>query len=178
MDYQSSPFHRFYGWKILALIAVLVVYSLWYFGPGPYGQLEGLAPGMPMEAKFHYSGQEVVDVFAGLDANGRKTKLISLVFDLPVMFLNMLVFEALIAFGIRRMKLGGSWNLLFILPIAFLLCDFFEDSFLTLTLTSENTVLGTIAGLFTSLKTITFSLASLTGLLMALAGLWAFFRSK
>jgi len=42
-DVTSSPFHRFLGWKILALIAVLLAYSFWYTGPGFYGQLSRLA---------------------------------------------------------------------------------------------------------------------------------------
>jgi len=170
MDYNASPFHRFPGWKTLALITVLIVYSLWYVGPGPYGKLAALAPGMPMEERFFYSGNDVVSVFAGLDAGGRRSKLISLLFDLPYMILNMLAFEALIAFGIRRLKLASKWNMLFILPTAFLFADFFEDSFLALTLYSSNTVLGTLAGIFTALKFLTFCAAFLVSIAMGAAG--------
>ncbi len=179
MDYSNSPFHRFFGWQIWALLAVLTVYSLWFIGPGPFGQLAGLAPGMPLEQKGFYTGSDAVAILSGLDEAGRRTKLFSLLCDLPYMILNMLACEALIAFGIRHMKLGGKWNLLFALPIAFLFFDFFEDSFIALTLVSGNTVLGSIAGVFTFVKFVAFIGAGVAALVMGVLGLVAWFkRSK
>ncbi len=178
MTYENSPFHRFFGWQIIALAIVFLAYTLWYIGPGPFGQLADLAPGMPMQEQFFYSGQQAVDTYAGLDEAGQRTTLLALLLDIPFMILFWLLAEAFIAFGIRRMSLGGKWNLLFALPIIFLLCDFGEDSFLALTLTSGNTVLGSIAGIFTFLKMISFSAAILVAIGMGLAGLIAYFRGR
>ena len=178
MDYNNSPFHRFFGWQILALAAVFQIYTMWYTGPGPFGQLADLAPGMPMQEQFFYSGQQAVDTYAGLDNAGRRTTLLALLLDIPFMILFSLLAEALIAFGIRQIKLGGKWNLLFVLPIAFLLCDFGEDSFLALTLTSGNTILGSIAGVFTAMKFVTFFLAIIFAIAMAIGGLVAFLRRR
>jgi len=178
MDYEHSPFHRFFGWQIIALAIVFQAYTLWYTGPGPFGQLAYLAPGMPMQEQFFYSGQQAVDTYAGLDAAGRRTTLLALLLDVPFMILFSLLAEALIAFGIRHMQLAGKWNLLFALPIAFLLCDFGEDSFLALTLTSGNTILGSIAGIFTTMKFVTFSLAIILALTMSLGGLVAWIKRR
>jgi len=178
IDYKNSPFHRFFGWHILVLAVVFSAYTLWYTGPGPFGRLASLAPGMPMQEQFFYTGQQAVDIYAGLDEQGRKTTLLALLLDLPFMILFSLLAEALIAFGIRRMSLGGKWNLLFVLPIAFLLCDFGEDSFLALTLTSGNTILGSIAGVFTAMKFVTFTAAIIAAIGMSALGLLAFLRRK
>ena len=63
MDYNNSPFHRFFGWQILVLAAVFQIYTMWYTGPGPFGHLADLAPGMPMQAPqiapFNFDGVHV-----------------------------------------------------------------------------------------------------------------------
>ena len=76
------------------------------------------------------------------------------------------------------MKLGGKWNLLFALPIAFLFFDFFEDSFIALTLVSGNMILGSIAGVFTFVKFIAFIAAGLAAMVMGVLGLVAWFRGR
>jgi len=172
MAWENSPFHRFYGWRILALIAVTMAYSYWFAVIGPYAKLEGLAPGMPFEGQFTYDGAFAAKTLGQLDAVGQRTKLISLFFDLPYMVLNALVFEALIAFGIRRMNLTKPvWSMLFILPIAFLIFDFAEDAFLALTVVSGSSVTGTLASLATPAKFITFMAASFAGLILSVLGL-------
>ena len=178
MDYQNAPHHRFFGWQIVALIAVAIAYTMWFVGPGPYGQLADLAPGMPMEEKVLYSGADAVSVLSGLDNAGRRTKLTSLLFDIPYMILNMLVFEALIAFGIRRMSLKGSWALLFTAPLAFLFADLLENGLLAATLLTGNTIMGWLAGVFAGIKFLTFGLSSLAALVMAIAGLVAFLMKR
>jgi hypothetical protein len=179
MDYRHSPFHRFRGWHILALMAVTVLYSYWFTVIGPYAKLAGLAPGMPLEEHAFYSGAHAVDVLGQLGAAGEKAKLISLLCDIPFMILMALTFEALIGFGIRRMKLiKPIWSLLFILPILCLLVDFSEDSFLALTLVTKSEILGSIAGFFTGLKFWVFYPTSLISLVMGVAGLCVWIMSR
>ncbi len=172
MTYESSPFHKFMGWKIWALLGVTLIYSIWFTTVGPYGALSGLAVGMPLEGQVYYSGAAAVEVLSQLDENGRAIKLLSLVCDIPFMILWALVFEAMIGFGIRRMSLNKpQWSLLFVLPIAFLLTDFAEDSFLALTLVTQSEILGSIAGVMTFTKLLAFTAAALTGLCLGTLGL-------
>jgi len=140
-DYGSSPFHRFQGWRILALFAVFAAYTLWYTGPGFFGQMSSMSG--------YSSLQE------------------TLIFDVPYMILQALVFEAFIAFGMRHIKpKNPKWNLLFILPIGFLLVDFLEDSFIALTLSTSSIFLGTIAGFMTALKFAVFIPAIVVSLII------------
>lgn len=176
---DTSPFHRFHGWHILALLAVTIAYSAWFTSIGPYGKLADLGPGFPLEARGFYTGQQAVETLSQLDARGATTKYISLLFDVPFMVLFALSLEALIAFGIRRMTLTNiRWNLLFILPIAFLLLDFSEDSFIALTLATGSPLLGTIAGIMTFLKFAVFIPATLIAIAMGLAGLIAWIKNR
>jgi len=95
------------------------------------------------------------------------------------MILQALVFEAFIAFGIRHLKPKSiKWNLLFILPIGFLLADFFEDSFIALTLTTGSTALGGIAGFMTALKFAFFIPAIIVSLIMGCGGLIPWVRHR
>lgn len=172
MDYANSPFHKFMGWKTLALTAVAMAYTLWFTGPGPYGQLTGLAPHIPLEGSGFYTGTQAVEALGALDADGRRIKFLSLLCDIPFMILWALVFEAFIAFGIRRLNLtAAKWQLLFVLPLAFLLADFAEDSFIALTLVTGSEVLGTIAGFLTALKFFFYIPANLAALGMGASGL-------
>lgn len=171
-DYGASPFHRFQGWRILVLCAVFVAYTAWYIWPGYFGQMRSISDYSSLQEMGFYTGTTAVETLGSLDAAGRKTKLLALIFDVPYMILQALVFEASIAFGIRHLKpKNPKWNLLFILPIGFLLADFFEDSFIALTLTTGSTILGTIAGFMTALKFTFFIPAIIVSLLMAITGL-------
>lgn len=126
-----------------------------------------------------YSGAAAVETLAQLDAAGRKTKYLALIFDVPYMIMQALVFEALIAFGLRHIKLQNpKWNLLFLLPIGFLLADFAEDSFIGLTLASGSVVLGTLAGYMTALKFIMFIPAIIVSLIMTFGGIFAWRRNQ
>jgi len=174
-----SPFHRFQGKSILALVAVFLAYTLWYVGPGFFGQMKSIPGHSSLQEMGFYSGTTAVEILASLDEKGRKTKFLALIFDVPYMILQALVFEAFIAFGIRHVKpKSPKWNLLFILPIAFLLVDFFEDSFIALTLTTGSSALGTIAGLMTALKFAIFIPAIIVSLIMGVWGLIAWFRGR
>lgn len=172
MDYSTSPFHRFTSWKILALLAVTLAYSLWFTTSGPYSALSDLAPGMPLEEQGFYTGNYAVETLEQLNSDGRRAKFISLIFDIPYMILWALVFEALIGFGVRRLAfIRPVWTLLFVLPIAFLLTDFAEDSFLALTLVTGSEIMGAFAGVMTFLKFLTFTAAGLIGFGLSVAGL-------
>lgn len=149
-----------------------MAYTAWYVGPGYFGQMSSMPGYSSLQEMGFYSGVEAVEILSRLDGQGRKTKLLALIFDVPYMILQALVFEALIAFGMRHIKpKNPKWNLLFILPIGFLLADFFEDSFIASTLTTGSTVLGTIAGFMTALKFAFFIPAIIVSLLMAIIGL-------
>ncbi|NNE58618.1 MAG: hypothetical protein HKN36_10965 [Hellea sp.] len=178
MDYKSSPFHRFFGWKILALLAVLAAYTYWYTGPGYFGQINDMAPGIPVQSLHFYAGHYPVEVYAALTDPQKHKMLLAFIFDLPFMILLMLVTEALIAFGTRHLKLGPKSNLLFVLPIAFLICDFGEDSFLALTLFGGGAITGWCAAMFTPLKFLFFYSACIIGILMGAAGLLSWFRTQ
>lgn len=172
MDYSKSPFHKFMGWKTLALLVVTMAYSIWFTGPGPYGQYAALFPGKPLEELGFYSGQYAVSTLSALDEDGRATALTALIFDVPYMILLALSCEALIAFGLRRLPLKGPvWPMLFVLPIAFLLSDFAEDSALALTLVTESEIIGSIAGFMTGMKFFTVMAAMLTGFVLSVSGL-------
>ena len=100
MTDTASPFHRFRGWRILALFAVFIAYTLWYTGSGFFGQMSSMPGYSSLQEMGFYSGATAVKTLGGLDAAGRKTKFLALVFDVPYMILQALVFEAFIAFGL------------------------------------------------------------------------------
>lgn len=176
---NSSPFYRFYGWRIWALVAVFITYTLWYTGPGYFGQLAALPDYNVLQERGFYTGTEAVAALNSLTPDGRALKYTALVFDLPYMVMQALVFESFIAFGLRHIKpKSAKWPLLFILPIAFLLADFTEDSFVALTLATGSQALGTIAGVMTALKFITFIPAIFISLVMGIGGLWAWMRAQ
>ena len=175
----SSPFHKFQGSRLIGLLVVFVAYTAWYVGPGFFGDMLRLPGHISLQEKGFYTGVEAVEILGRLDEAGRKTKFLALIFDVPYMILQALVFEALIAFGMRHMKpKNPKWNLLFILPIGFLLADFAEDSFLALTLTTGSSWLGTIAGFMTALKFATFIPAIILSLIMGLGGLIAWNKDR
>jgi len=156
-----------------------MAYTLWYTGPGFFGQMSSLPGYSSLQEMGFYSGATAVETLGSLDAEGRKLKYLALIFDVPYMILQALVFEAFIAFGIRHITLKSpKWNLLFILPIGFLLVDFLEDSFIALTLSTGSTVLGSIAGLLTALKFAVFIPAIFVSMIMGLWGLIAWLRHR
>lgn len=174
MDYSNSPFHRFQGWHILILLTVTFAYTYWFVVIGPFSKLATLAPGLPLEERGFYTGAQAVEALSGLGAEGTRAKFISLACDVPYMILTALSLEALIAFGIRRLNFTNvKWNFLFILPIAFLLFDFAEDSFLALTLATDSTLLGSIAGILTPLKLAAVIPATIIAVVMGVTGLIA-----
>jgi len=181
MNAQNMPFHSFKGLRLLALIFVTLAYSYWFTVHGPFGKLTTLAPGMPLEEAMYYTGAHAVSVLGQLDEAGRKAKYLSLACDVPFMLLFTLMAEGLIAFGFRHLGLmGARWRLLFILPLAFLMFDFLEDSFLALTLATGSEALGTVAGIMTPLKMFTFVPSMLVAIILGLSGLavWLSGKSK
>ena len=169
-----DPFNRFAGRSLIGLLIVFAAYTLWYVGPGYFGQLIRLESYSALQSSWFYSGQTAVNRLDVLDAAGRRVKYLALIFDVPYMILQALVFEALIAFGLRRAKpQNPKWIMLFILPITFLLVDFAEDSFLALTLVTGSYGFGAAAGFFTFLKMLTFIIAIIASISMACWGLWA-----
>jgi len=176
---DTSSFYRFQGWRLLGLIIVFFAYTTWYTGPGFFGDLTRLPGHVALQERGFYSGATAIEILGKLDAAGRKTKYLALVFDVPYMIMQALVFEGLIAFGMRHLKpKSPKWTLLFILPIGFLLADFAEDSFIALTLATGSQALGTIAGLMTALKFATFIPAIITSFIMGIGGLWAWFKGR
>lgn len=174
-----SSFHRFFGWRLLALIAVFTVYTLWFTGPGYFGQMTRIDGHISLQKSGFYSGATAVEILSKLDGVERKIKYLNLIFDLPYMIMQALVFEALIAFGLRHMRPKSRiWNLLFLLPIGFLLADLAEDSFIALTLATGSEVLGTLAGFMTAFKFLTFIPAILVSVLMAFGGIIAWVRRE
>ena len=169
-----SPFNRFQGHKFIGLLIVYAIYTLWYVGPGYFGQLFRLEGYSLLQSRWFYSGQTAIEQMATLDAAGRKLKYLALIFDVPYMILQGLVFEALIAFGLNRIKpQNPRWLFLFALPLIFLVADFAEDSFLALTLATGSAGLGAAAGAFTALKMLSFVIAIIVSLAIALWGVLA-----
>lgn len=176
---KMLPFHRFQGRRLLMLIAVFILYTLWYVGPGYFGQMTRIAGHISLQESGFYSGATAVEILSQLDEVGRKTKYLALIFDVPYMIMQALVFEALIAFGMRHIKpRNPKWNLLFLLPIGFLLADLAEDSFIALTLASGSVVWGSLAGYMTVLKFLTFIPAIIVSLIMLFGGILAWRRER
>jgi hypothetical protein len=146
-------YHRFYGWRLIALLIVFAAYTLWFTGPGPFGQLARLEGYDFLQARGFYSGAEAVAAIEALDAQGRAVKFKALGFDLIYMVLQTLVFEAVMAFGLTALGLISSrWRWLLLAPMGFLLFDFLESGFLTLVMMTASATLGSFAGVFTLLK--------------------------
>lgn len=152
-NHDASPFYRFQGRRFIALFLVFAVYTAWYVGPGYFGQLSRLEGYSLLQERGFYSGDEALAAIKSLEPQGRRLKFLALIFDIPYMILQTLVFEAAIAFGILQMRLSSRyWQWLFILPIGFLLSDVLEDSVLALLLSTEQMVFARFAGVLTGLK--------------------------
>ena len=84
VNFQESPFHRFRGWQILALLFVFIVYTLWYVGPGYFGQMTRIPGHISLQELGFYSGTTAVDILGRLDGEGRKIKYLALILDLSL----------------------------------------------------------------------------------------------
>lgn len=167
------------GWPLFLTVIALIAYSGWYVGPGYFGQLAGLAPGMPLQSSLFYSGEYATRVLGAIDPAAHKTVYLAYLFDIPYMVLNALVLQGLIAFGARQMRWkAGFATVCLIFPIAFLIFDVFEDSSLALTLSSGSELAGSIAGVFTLLKMVSFILGTILGLLALIGGTVAFLLAQ
>ena len=163
----------------MALIIVFGLYTYWFIGQGYFGQMTRIDGHVSLQGRGFYSGATAVEILGRLDAAGQKAKYLALIFDVPYMIMQALVFEGLIAFGMRHMKpQNPKWNYLFILPIGFLLADFAEDSFIALTLATASQALGTIAGFMTALKFLIFYPAIAVSTVMVIGGLTAWVRQN
>ena len=101
-------FHRFTGLRLLALLVVFLAYTLWFIGPGPFGDLTRLDGYSYLQARGFYTGEEAVSAIESLSAEGRHIKFNALGFDLIYMVLQTWVFEAVIAFGLSARGLLTS----------------------------------------------------------------------
>ena len=150
-------YNRFTGWRLIVLIVVFLVYTIWFVGPGPFGELSRLENYAYLQERGFYTGAEAVAAIESLSADSRRLKYTALGFDLIYMVLQTWVFEALIAFGLTAlgfMKSRWRWSLL--APMGFLLFDFLEDSALALVLATSSELIGSFAGVFTFMKFVFF----------------------
>lgn len=171
MTGTGHNYQRFTGWRLIALIVVFFAYTLWFTGPGPFGQLIDLAEYNSLQERGFYTGAEAMAAIEGLSADGRRVKYTALGLDLIYMVLQTWVFEALIAFGLTALGLMSSrWRWLLLAPMGFLLFDFLEDSFLALLLATSSEFVGSLAGIFTLLKFAFFLPLSVISIGLAIAG--------
>lgn len=146
-------YQRFAGWRFFALLAVFGVYTIWFVGPGPFGDLTRIEGYSPLQTRGFYTGAEAVGALESLSTEARRIKFTALGFDLIYMVLQMWVFEAIIAFGLSSLGLMASrWRWLLLAPVGFLLFDFLENGFLALTWVTSSETIGGLAGIFTLLK--------------------------
>jgi len=168
---KGYNYNRFAGWRLIALIAVFTVYTLWFTGPGPFGELTRLPGYDNLQSRGLYSGADAVAAIESLSADGRRIKFKAFGFDLIYMVLQTWVFEALIVFGLAALGLMSSrWRWVLLLPLGFLLFDFLEDSFLALVMTTSSEVIGSFAGVFTLLKFTFFVPSILLSIGLGIAG--------
>lgn len=149
----SYNLQRFSGWRLPVLLAVFLIYTIWFTTIGPFGQLTGLENYTNLQSRVFYSGEDAITAIQSLDADGRRLKFITLACDVIYMVLQTWTFEALIAFGLTaRGLLNTSWRWILLAPMGFLVFDFLEDSFLALVMVTSSEFLGSCAGVFTLLK--------------------------
>lgn len=174
MTKLGRTYERFTGWRLFALLIVFIAYTLWFTGPGPFGQLERLEGYALLQARGYYSGADAVAAIESLSVEARHIKYQALGFDLIYMVLQTWVFEAVIFFGLTALGLMSSrWRWLLMMPVGFLLFDFLEDSFLALVLATSSEIVGSFAGLFTLMKFAFFLPLALVSLGLGIAGIVA-----
>lgn len=167
-------YHRFTGWRLIALIAVFLAYTLWFTSVGPFGELTRLENYSNLQERGFYTGADAVAAIDSLSVEGRRIKYTALGFDLIYMVLQTWVFEALTAFGLTALGLMTSrWRWSLIVPMGFLLFDFLEDSALALVLTTSSELIGSFAGIFTLMKFVFFVPLVFLSLGLAVAGIVA-----
>jgi len=171
-----APFERFQGRRLFALIIVFLIYALWYFKYGPYADLLSLSEDLTLQTKLFYSGQCAESVFDPIAAlKKEKIVYIAYLFDVPLMIMLALIMEGFLVSGLKSAnKAHTKWTLCLIFPIAYLLFDFLEDSFLALTLVTLQWGYGTLASIFTLLKFAAF----VPGLVIALAWFFIGLRAR
>jgi len=114
------------GVRLIALLIVFAFYTAWFVGVGPFAALYEIEGYRPLEGRGFYTGEEALAAIQSLDEAGRIIKLKALGFDLIYMVLQTLVFEALMAFGLRHLGwMKRRWRYVLILPMTFLLFDCF-----------------------------------------------------
>jgi len=157
MKLKGYNYERFQGWRLIALLVVFTAYTLWFIGPGPFGDLARLQGYEALQERGFYSGAEAVASIESLSVEGRGVKYKALGFDLIYMVLQTWVFEAVIAFGLMALGLMSSrWRWLLLAPMGFLLFDFLEDSFLALVMATSSEIIGSFSGVFTLMKFVFF----------------------
>ena len=153
----AHNFHRFSGWRLIALLCVFSAYTLWFIFPGPFGELMRLEGYDSLQERGFYTGAQAVSAVESLSAEGRQIKFKALGFDLIYMVLQTWVFEAVIAFGLSAIGLMKTrWRWCLVAPMGFLLFDFLEDSFLALVMVTSSEIIGSLAGVFTLMKFVFF----------------------
>jgi len=171
LESKAYDYDRFTGRRLITLLAVFLIYTIWFTSVGPFGQLTQLEGYSYLQGRGFYSGSEAVAAAESLSAEGRAIKFKALGFDLIYMVLQTWVFEAVILFGLAALGLMSSrWRWLLILPIGFLLFDFLEDSFLALVLLTSSEMIGGFAGLFTLMKFVFFIPLIVLSLALGIAG--------
>ena len=167
-------YHRFSGWRLIALLVVFFAYTFWFASIGPFGELTRLENYDYLQGRGFYTGAEAVAAIESLSAEGRRLKFTELGLDLIYMVLQMWVFEALIAFGLAGLGLMKSkWRWILLAPIGFLVFDFLEDASLALVMTTSSEIIGSFAGVFTLLKFVSFVPLIFISLVLAVAGIVA-----
>lgn len=157
MKLKGHNYKRFQGWRLIALLGVFTAYTLWFIGPGPFGELTRLQGYAFLQGRGFYTGAEAVSAIESLSPEGRAVKYKALGLDLIYMVLQTWVFEAVIAFGLITLGLMSSrWRWLLLAPMGFLLFDFLESSFLALLLATSSEVIGSFAGVINLMKFIFF----------------------
>jgi len=160
------------GWALVAAFIFMVVYTLWFVGPGYFGQLGALSPDLPLQSAFFYSGEHAVTTLGDIDPEDRKIAYLAYLFDLPFMWISTVVFTSFIALGIKALNLKNWFGkLALLMPALFLFFDISEDSLLAITLASGSEVTGAVAGFATLLKMIAFGVSNLAAIAFGLAAL-------
>ena len=179
MKTKGHNYERFQGWRLIALLVVFTAYTLWFIGPGPFGDLARLQGYDSLQERGFYSGTEAVAAIESLSAEGRAVKYKALGFDFIYMVLQTWVFEAVIAFGLIALGwMSSRWRWLLLAPMFFLLFDFLEDSFLALVLATSSELVGSLAGIFTLMKFVIFIPLVLLSLGFGVAGTVAIILRK
>ncbi len=157
MKLKGHNYALFQGSRLVALLIVFAVYTLWFTTLGPFGDLERLAGYENLQSRGFYTGAEAVAAVEALSPAGLATKYKALGFDLIYMVLQMWVFESVLAFGLIALGwMKSRWRWVLMAPMGFLLFDFLEDSFIALVMATSSELLGSFAGVFTLMKFVFF----------------------